>query len=215
MDERAHAAEVKAAADYLLSQTKLARRVSDEVRLQIDAALHRPDGQDPPLAQVHKDLRLKERFGVGLRALREYARQRQAVAGTAARGQLIKDVADMLAVPIECEDHLQHAGQVLLLARLGKVLSEQEPTTEQLVKLAEALAKGQAAAVKLAEQRMAERESRRARKAKGPCGQGQMSLEERVRRIYGIEMPACRPPAPQRPATAEKSADKEREVTCD
>ncbi len=214
MARQTHAAEVKAAADYLLSQTKLAGRVSEEVRGQIDAALSAPRDARKTLAQVHKDLQLQELFGVGLRALREYARQRQTVAGTAVRGQLIKDVADMLAIPIEYEDHLQHAGQVLLLARLGKALQEQDPTTEQLVKLAEALAKGQAAAVKLAEQRLAEKESKRARKTKGRLREGQMSLEERVRRIYGIEMPKCQP-ATQQAATSAKGEGKDKATVGD
>ncbi len=194
MDEQTQQQD-KVSAEYLLGQTKLAQRVPEEVQEEIRAVLRRPVRERIPVRQLWKDLRMKERFGVGEHMFRHYARQVVSVDSGVACGWVIQGIAELLSVPIESGEQLEQRGQALVLARLAHMLQEQQLPPEQVVKVADVMAKGQVAAVKAAAQRLAERkdarvaqEARRAAKRKEESGDN-MTLEERVKRIYGIEMP--------------------------
>jgi hypothetical protein len=131
---------------------------------------------------------------VGEYSFKEYARVFRTVDGDAVRGAVVKEVVDLLVIPAEFDDRLRRAGQVLLMTKMAKVLREENVPAAQLAKLVEAMAKGEEAAARVAKQRLAARESRkeaeaarRREKARGD----DLPLEERVRRIYGFDVPGA------------------------
>ena len=123
--------------------------------------LLRPAAERPTVKQLRKDLRLKERFGIGEHMFREYARQVQAGDNGPMCGPLVTAMAHLLKVPVEQGEVLQEVAFVLLMMRLAKMLNDGGLTPEQVVKLADAMAKGQAAQTRAVERRLAEKRFRR------------------------------------------------------
>ena len=195
MVEQMETRELEAAAGYLLSQTSLAQRVPEDARREIDEILRRPPSQRPGVAEVWRTLRIRERFGVGRGMFREYARQLWATDHREVCGPVVLGLATLLSMPVGRGGHLERKTQVLVQARLAEVLRRNDLPPEQLAKLVEAAAKGRAITVKEAEQKLAAKESklaaeaaRRRAKARGD----DLTLEERVRRIYGFDVPKAK-----------------------
>ena len=183
------------AAEYLLGRTRVGKRVPEEARAEIDAILRRPATERPTVTQVWRDLKIKERFGVGEYSFKEYARIFRTVDRDAVRAAVVKEVVDLLVIPAEFDDRLRRVGQVLLMTKMAKVLREESVPAAHLARLVEAMAKGQEAAVRQEKQKLAVRESRReaeAARRRAKARGDDLSLEERVRRIYGFDVPKAK-----------------------
>jgi hypothetical protein len=195
MDEKAGMKELEVAAAYVLSQTSLAQRVPEDARREIDEVLRRPPSQRSSAVDVWRDLRIKERFGVGAHTFREYARQLWATDRREVCGPVVLGLAALLSVPMERGVDLAEREKVLVQARLAEVLRREDLPPEQLVKLVEAVAKRQAIAVKEAEQKLAQKESQTAEEAarqRAKTRGDDLTVEERVRRIYGFDAPKAK-----------------------
>lgn len=186
MSERREAEELRMAAEYVLSQSKLAQQVPAKVRRAIDKVLRKHSSQRPSLTEVWKKMRMKERFGVTRKDFRIYARQRHLADHPEMCKPAVVGLAALLSVPVGRRDCLGHKAEALAQARLAEVLCREDLSPEQLAKLLDAAVKGQAVALKKDAQTFAQKASRRAeRRAKGDG----LTLEERVRRIYGFDAP--------------------------
>jgi hypothetical protein len=192
MDEMTEMQEMEVAAAYVLSQTSLAQRVPEDARREIDEILRRPPPQRPSLVDVWRDLRIKERFGVGEHTFREYAQQLWATDHREVCGPVVLGLATLLSIPLGRGVDLDEREKVLVQARLAEVLRRKDLPPEQLVKLLEAAAKRQAITVKEAEQKLAEKESEEAVRQRTKARGDDLTLEERVRRIYGFDVPKAK-----------------------
>jgi hypothetical protein len=195
MSEQAESQELKTAAAYVLSQTSLAQRVPQEVRREIDEILRKPSSQRRNVEMVWQDLQIKERFGVSRRDFRAYARQLWVTDHPELCGPAVLGLAALLSIPVGPGGALGRKAQTLAQARLAEVLCREDLAPEQLAKLLEATVKGQAVTLKGTAQKFAEKASMRAeeaaeRRAKTK-GDG-LTLEERVRRIYGFDAPKAK-----------------------
>ena len=177
---------------YILQETKLAQCMPDDARRELDEILMRKPGARPSVNQLWKDMQLKERYRVSRETLREYARRVRALAARAMCGRVSKVLARLMAMPIDQTEELMDGGQILALSRMLEVLEEQNLAPEQLMKVAEALSKQQAAVAKAHAQRFAELRFRAivraARKSKKSGSNWEKHFDERIRRIYGIDL---------------------------
>jgi len=180
------------AAAYLLQRCAVVQKVPAKVRKQIDAALSREAGGRVSIKGLWEELRLRERYGVSLSALRRYARQLAAVRSQSASGQVVRTLSWLMGMPIRQRRRLQEAGQLLLLGRLAEALQRSDLEPEQLVKLADALSKQRTAAVRAEAQRLAERKFkqmvREALRSRKDRPDWQAGLAETIQRIYGIRI---------------------------
>ncbi len=146
--------------------------------------------------RIHRLLQLGQRFGISVQAFRRALRAAGLVSRT--RRSHAADAGSTQRLM----DTLSHR----LLHRLGKAIDDRELSPTQLSRLGTCFAHNQQAFARLQAQRLAHKRYARERIAqrKKEIARGKhhpetrMTLEERVRRIYGIEMPGCTPsPKPQ------------------
>lgn len=195
MVEQTETQEWEAAVAYLLSETSLAQRVPEDARREIDETLGKPPSQRPSVAEAWRGLRMKERFGVGRDTFRDYARLLWATDHREVCGPAVLGLAALLSIPIGRGARLERKTQVLVQARLAEMLRRDDLPPEQLAKLVEATAKGQAITIKEAEQKLAAKGSKLVAEAAQRRAQARgddLTLEERVRRIYGFDVPKAK-----------------------
>jgi hypothetical protein len=180
------------AAALLLEQSEAARRLPNDVRRELDSILRSRRNNHPGMQDLWRDLRLKERFHVTRRMFYEYARCLKATVTKGLCGEALEALAGLMAMPVEQGGHLHEAGTLLLLARVSDVLQKQELEPEQLCRLADAMSRQRTAAARAMVADLARRKFRQAVRArdKADARSAGLSMEQRVRRIYGIDMPA-------------------------
>ncbi len=186
-------------AAYLLTQTRLVRRVPADVRAEIDAVLARGPRERPPIDVVWREMALRQKFGVSRPMLRAYAQQLRAAHAQFACSEVVKALAVLMEMPAGQSADLQDRSEILLLGKIAQALNKSEEIPpDQLLKLADALAKQRTAVVRTKAQTLAEQKVRRAaRSSASKEGFNEAEFQERIRRIYGItSKPACPPREP-------------------
>jgi hypothetical protein len=196
--------EMNQAAQSLLENTRLTRKVPWDVRQELDEILRRPPKQRPAIEQLWKDLKFKQRFGVSRDDFVAYARRVRAVQARAACCQAMRALAQLLVMPIEEAEQLHTAGQLLLLGRMCALLQEEELDPQLLLRLAKMMTRQRSSEVRAEAQRLADRKFLKAARAafgtKRSIWDDPKELRRRVRMIYGIDMRDIKTqdgPAPQ------------------
>lgn len=191
-------AELDAAMEFFLERMAIARRVPRDARLELTEILKLPAAKRPSIGKLWEERRLKERFGVGRNAWYEYANRVHSMQVKAACGEVLQALAGLMTMPGDYYEELHDKSETLLLGRMAQMLQERTPEPAELARLSIALAMQRTARTRAAHQKQAAQRHRltmqAARKKTRP--ETQRELNERVRRIYGIEMPKCRPTSP-------------------
>jgi hypothetical protein len=194
------------ASEYLLRETKLALKVPEDVRRELNGILRGPPENRPPIEQIWRDMKFRERFKVSQHVFFEYARRVRAVQARAACGEVVQALTALMAMPIEQSERLHTAAHLVLLGRLTQTLQEQQLEPEALVRVADALSRQRTAVARAEARRMTDRRWLRAARVALKGGRSIFDdpeeLNRRVRMIYGIDMPTCAaPPAKPQPSS--------------
>lgn len=197
-------------ADFLLRQEEVRHRVPEAVWRDLDQILLRGPGDRPPLDQVWRDLRLKTLYGVTLRKWRQYVRVRLAVEARVLSAHAIRPLTVLLSIPTDKQREMQDGCQLMLLSQLTRLLEQEDLSSDLLLKVADALSRQRMAAIKADAQRTNERKVK-AQTRSAATEQGvdwTRDVGERVRRLYGIHLPAIkRSPDPPGPDSSGRAAD--------
>jgi len=180
--------ERRKSAEYLLSRTKVFRSLPEEVRREVEREIL---AGGCGIGRIWRKWQVKEKYGVGLHSFRNYARQLKAVRQHAASGAVVQALGSLMGISRAQRSRLQEASELLLLGRLAEVLRRGDLEPEQLVRLADALAKQRTAAVKAEAQRLAERKFRQLLRQMGRNKDGGMDerqILDAVRRLYGVRV---------------------------
>ena len=149
------------------------RKVPQAVRLQVDQAIvDRPEGYKT-LAEIHQAFHLKQDYGVGIVALRNYARRVENIKRKESIGRI---TAELSPKPETADPAtLLKRGHLLLVQRIIQTLEDGELSTSELARMAQAYTS----------QRKLSLETEKDAHA---SSQAPDRIAELVREIYGVHM---------------------------
>lgn len=198
----------QAAASQTLASAPWFDKVPADSRQALDRSIRSALARGQGPRTICRSLKLFQRYGIRVGAIRRYARQLRAAGALAADGSEDRALcthAPLTAMPHQTRRPSGHALQQDMtklasrfLAHLAEALEDQELSPADLSRLAAAFAQQQQAFARLQAQQIARHRYTRQciqekRKEAARRKQSSMTLEERVRRIYNIDAPKCGP----------------------
>ena len=191
--------DTDASAESILERMPLAEQVPHEARQEIHAILRQPPRTRPPIIQIWKDLRMKERFNVGQHMFRDYARMFQSIDADASSWRLAQDLAELRPIPARWRQEMQQTNEYLLQSEFTRLLRSGQLNPSELTDLLTAMARHVTAQARLITQQLAQHKYRQQEQQAQATLAQQASqkdpftdpeeLRRRVRLIYGWDMP--------------------------